>query len=227
MQRRIIIQFPFSKREIEAQRQFSICRNLPGPSQLPLKAAAELQPLLKISAWISHPQISLLQSQHLIQIQSPPNLLLLVGKKIEMLGSETQKYTFGTFPLKGIIHTLILEQAKEIPSEGKVSSWPCSPGLGTDLFRFSTKSPSCQPAQTDWTPEVLLTPAAAFLSISEVSEGPFPLLDSLVEGCSCNYHPSSQKNKISLILHLKINSLLSRKEPNHHLTSWKWSFVKQ
>lgn len=65
---------PFSKRGTEAQRpQLSIFRSLTGPSQLPLKVAGELQPLLKISAWTSHPQISLLQSQHLIQSQSPQN----------------------------------------------------------------------------------------------------------------------------------------------------------
>lgn len=58
-------------------------QELTGHSQLPLKAAAELQPLLKISASISHPQISLLQSQHLIQIQSPPNPCYLEVKALK------------------------------------------------------------------------------------------------------------------------------------------------
>lgn len=50
---------PFSKRETEAQRpQFSVCRSLTGHSQLPLKAAGELQPLLKISAWITLKSVS-------------------------------------------------------------------------------------------------------------------------------------------------------------------------
>lgn len=139
---------------------------------------------------------------------------------------------FPPYSKEVIVHSLILEQAEEISPEGKISSLLCS-----DLFRFSAKIPNSQLAFTlnsSQGKKFCSHPAAAaaFLTHFEVSEGSFPLLDSggnsknltPLTCCSCNYHPSSQKNKISLILHLKINPLLSRKEPNHHLTSWKWSF---
>lgn len=100
---------PFSKRETEARRpQFRVCRNLTGHNQLPLEAAGELLPLSKISAWISHPQISLFQS-------APSKSR--VHQKHWNAGKwalETHIWHFPHVKKEIIIHTLILEQQKKL-----------------------------------------------------------------------------------------------------------------